>query len=125
MAEPRSDAEGTRYMPEQLSLRGIAIGALSIAAAIGFALVAAYAALNLSTEGAPSSFAAHYGNPPPVAGNVELEAHPAERMRAFVAEKRRMLDSYGWIDREHGIARIPLERAMALLARGGAGAASK
>ena len=77
MAEPRSDAQGARYMPEQLSLRGIAIGALSIAAAIGFALAAAYAALHLSTEGAPSSFAAHYGNPPPVAGNVELEAHPA------------------------------------------------
>lgn len=30
----------------------------------------------------------------------------------------RQLDSYGWIDRNQGIARIPIERAMQLMASG-------
>jgi hypothetical protein len=28
------------------------------------------------------------------------------------AEQREQLDSYGWVDREHGIIHIPIERAM-------------
>jgi hypothetical protein len=125
MAEPRNDAEGARYMPEQLSLRGIAIGALSIAAAIAFAVAAAYAAVHLSTEGAPPRLAAHHGKPPPIAGGTELEVDPADQMRAFVAAKRELLDSYGWVDRERGVARIPIERAMELVARTGAETAPK
>jgi hypothetical protein len=32
------------------------------------------------------------------------------------AETRRSLNDYRWIDKEHGVAQIPIERAMAIIA---------
>jgi hypothetical protein len=37
---------------------------------------------------------------------------------AVDAEARARLESYAWVDREAGVVRIPIERAMALLAAG-------
>ena len=31
------------------------------------------------------------------------------------ARQRRQLDTYGWVDRQHGVVRIPIERAFELL----------
>ena len=108
-----------RYMAEDLDLRGIGLGALVILVAIGCALVGAYLAVHLGRGGRASpELAAHVGKPPPIAGSITLQARPQQDIRAYMAEKRQLLDSYAWIDREHGIARIPIERAMALVAAG-------
>jgi hypothetical protein len=42
--------------------------------------------------------------------------HDVERMRA--AEEQR-LHSYGWVDKEKGVAHIPIEQAMELVVRRG------
>jgi hypothetical protein len=39
-------------------------------------------------------------------------------MRQMRSEAETQLGSYEWVDREAGIARIPIERAMRLLAEG-------
>lgn len=39
----------------------------------------------------------------------------AERVRYFTAQERRA-GEYAWVDRDRGIVRIPVERAMALIA---------
>jgi hypothetical protein len=47
----------------------------------------------------------------------------AERGLTLHAQQREALEHYGWVDRDAGIARIPIERAMDLLieqAEGGA-----
>lgn len=53
-----------------------------------------------------------------------LQAAPQDERAAYFAEKERLLHSYGWVDRRAGIARIPIEEAMDLLA-GRAGAPAK
>ena len=40
----------------------------------------------------------------------------------FQAAERRTLDSYGWIDRKAGLARIPIDEAMTIIAGRGAAA---
>ncbi len=105
-----------RHMPEALQWVGIGVGALSVAAAIAFALLAGYAATHLGIEGPQLWRGARPGTPPPVMGNTVLQPDPAQDMRAFMAGKRALLESYAWIDREHTVARIPIERAMALVA---------
>ena len=50
--------------------------------------------------------------PPPA---PRLQAHPAADIAAERAQQRQRLESYGWVDRDTGIAQIPIERAMALL----------
>ena len=57
--------------------------------------------------------------PPP-----RLQADPAADIAAERALQRARLDRYAWLDGAHTVARIPIERAMALLASGQAAPAS-
>ncbi len=41
-----------------------------------------------------------------------LQVAPIDDYAHYLAQKRAQLDSTGWIDREHGIAHIPIEQAM-------------
>lgn len=49
-----------------------------------------------------------------------LQAAPQDEKAAYFAEKDRLLHDYGWVDRQAGTARIPIEVAMDLLAARGA-----
>jgi hypothetical protein len=44
-----------------------------------------------------------------------LDSAPQPARVAYEAEKQRLLDSWQWIDRSKGVARIPIEQAMALM----------
>lgn len=116
MADERA-ARG--YMPDAVSLPGIGVGALMIVGAIAIGMGAAFFVLHAGNDGhATPENAMHYGHPPPIAGDVKLQAVPANDIAAFRAEKQRLLSTYGWVDRAHGIAHIPIERAMELAAHG-------
>lgn len=60
------------------------------------------------------------------AGSAQLQDVPAPRLQSapqpdlarFRAEQGRAMDAVGWVDREHGIARIPVSDAMDLVAAG-------
>jgi hypothetical protein len=45
-----------------------------------------------------------------------LQPAPQPDRVGYLEQKRRTLDSYGWVDRQAGIARIPLDEAMKLMA---------
>ena len=49
-----------------------------------------------------------------------LETAPQPALRDYLAGKRLILDSYGWVDPTHELARIPIEAAMRALAADGA-----
>lgn len=107
------------YMPDAVSLPGIGAGALMIVAAIAIGMGAAFFVLHVGTGGhATPENAMHYGHPPPIAGDVKLQPVPANDIAAFRTEKQRLLSTYGWVDRAHGIAHIPIERAMDLVVHG-------
>jgi hypothetical protein len=57
--------------------------------------------------------------PPTTMPSPPLQSAPSLDLRALRAEKHALLSHYAWADRAHGVVRIPIERAMALLiARG-------
>lgn len=43
-----------------------------------------------------------------------LEVDPVAHLLRHLASQNHLLHSYGWVDQAHGIARIPIQRAMAL-----------
>lgn len=55
---------------------------------------------------------AAFGSPP-------LQTVASEDLARFRGEQARKLHSYGWVDRRKGIIRIPIERAMDLIAERG------
>lgn len=54
-----------------------------------------------------------------------LQVHGAKDLKTFEAEEDGVLRSYGWVDRQAGVVRIPIDRAMKLLAERGLPPASQ
>jgi hypothetical protein len=101
------------YTGGDLNLRGLGWGAAIIGGGIACALLAA--ALMLREKGPAANT-----SPRPFQGPAPLlQPAPQPDRAAYFADKRRLLDSYGWVDRQAGIARIPLDEAMKLLAARG------
>lgn len=55
---------------------------------------------------------------PPIAG-PRLQVSPTMGLSELRAAEQQILDTYGWVDRDAGITRIPIGRAMDLLAERG------
>ena len=97
----------------------------------GLALVLAAAAIHVGAwalmRGFESREAAADRLPPALVRDRGARVPPEPRLRtaprADLAELRaaeeRVLETYGWVDRQRGIARIPIERAMDIVAKRG------
>jgi hypothetical protein len=48
-----------------------------------------------------------------------LQTSPAADLEGYLSQQKALLGSYGWIDRDKGIAREPIDEAMKRLARDG------
>jgi hypothetical protein len=82
----------------------------SLGLAVGLVLVAFYVLLNnpAARPGAPS-----------LAGTPTPEVAPDEALKQLRATEDAILTTYGWVDRQNGIAHIPIDRAMELLLQRG------
>lgn len=56
---------------------------------------------------------------PPLPPEPRLEAVPGQQLREVRAAEDALLNSYGWIDRQAGVAHMPIDRAIRLLAARG------
>ena len=64
---------------------------------------------------APPRFAGDTGEYPA----PRIQADPADELKKTKAEDLGRLNSYGWVDRKAGVAHIPVDRAIEILARKG------
>jgi hypothetical protein len=100
---------------DRLPLRRVAtIAVLGVIVAVGSVVVSGAienCEIRVQRTGIASSSV-----PRPI-GTVETRlANNSRRGLDLVAEQKRTLESYGWIDRERGIVRIPIDRAIDLTA---------
>jgi hypothetical protein len=91
------------------------IGALALGVAV-FLVATPYALLAVYPRAARLS-PLPAGQPQPPAPRLQVD--PKADLDRLRAEERERLSTYGWADRERRIARIPVERAMELLAERG------
>jgi hypothetical protein len=98
--------------PQDISVRAIGWGALAILGGILFALGVSYAAWRaLDADPGPNRGTGGAQAPAP-----QLLAAPQPDKARYFAEKERAISGYGWVDRQAGIARIPVGEAMQLMA---------
>jgi hypothetical protein len=57
--------------------------------------------------------------PVPVPPGPRLQVAPAQELQQLRAAQEELLQSYGWVNKEEGLVRIPLARAMELLVERG------
>lgn len=97
---------------EQRDVSGFWLLMALLAFLIGFALAL------LGAHWALQSNLQHFPPPSPVAAQTpptpppRLLTNPSAELERFMHEKHARLHSYGWVDREAGLAHIPIEQAM-------------
>ena len=113
--------EQTKYETRDVSVLGLAGFALGLGVAIFATFLVVAAFYNLFEARNPSSdspsrieFQPKMLAPPP-----RLQTDPAIELKQFRAAEDAKLNSYGWIDRNAGIIRIPIQRAMDLVVQRG------
>ena len=119
--------QGAGHEPRDVRFRPIVLAAaiLLVSVVLTFvgmrALLEHYQAREAHRSAAASPLAPSYGlREPP---EPRLQSDPLEDLRALRAREEALLHGYGWVDRSAGTVRIPIERAIDVLAaRAAAGA---
>lgn len=96
-----------------LSTVGLAILVLGVC----FVTVGIFDYLNAHQAGLPQSTA--LVRPKEVPPAPRIQEHPWEEYKALHADETRMLNSYGWMDQKTETVRIPIDRAIDLIAARG------
>ncbi|MES2264369.1 MAG: hypothetical protein V4724_38190 [Pseudomonadota bacterium] len=111
-AAPDPAGQETGEDSSGLHARALAWGGAAIVAGIVFAVGAAWLAQDLLRPqggfGGPNAQGMALPSP-------ALLAAPQPERAAFESDKQHLVSSYGWVDRQAGIARIPVEQAMQLM----------
>lgn len=120
-APPSTESLARRQELRDLSTRALVVGlvALAIVTAVAMWLMVALFDV-LETRGAATdrrSPLVETGVQPP---QPRLETTQGGVLSQLRALEQVQLTTYGWVDRQEGIARVPIERAMELLAAGAA-----
>jgi hypothetical protein len=107
---------GHRRMPQPA---GVSSGAViaSVAGFLGFVALSMTGLFFYLRSAAPGAFNATIERQFPA---PELQKNPQRDLQDFERDQRATLSGYGWIDRSKGIARIPIEQAMQIVAARGA-----
>src|SRR5690242_1134119 len=99
----------------ELSARPFALGAVFL---LAFVIVAMVGLWLVFLPNASRRF--HLPSQPQ--SGPKLQADPSVERDRVLAEQRKRLDGYKWIDRKDGVFSIPIDRAMAIIAAKGANA---
>ncbi len=113
---------GPGHELSEMKVRGIVVftlGLLVVAVGIHLAIAAMMGAFSdrarALEQSRPPRFADDRGQFP----GVKLQEDPARDMAAYRDHERQALGRYEWVDRKAGVATIPIERAMDLVAEKG------
>jgi hypothetical protein len=112
-------AEDKGYEPSDVSIRTVlAIGA-ALAGSVALSALVLGGLLGLFEAARPPAPGSALERTELVPPAPRLEVQPQAELAQVRARENRLLQGYGWVDREAGIARIPIDRAMALLVERG------
>lgn len=124
MTEPTSSTEELRqqgHEPNRFSARIVLAAGAGLAVTIALAFWLVFAMFeDYAARGEPPSEL-----PPSLRQAIQQSGEPAlsprqplqlEQMRAA---ERKVLNTYAWIDKQEGLARIPIDRAIDILAKNG------
>ena len=117
----RADSASTGHELSDVNPKRILWFGIGLALVIGTVVVVSYGLFNYfyrtETRRRPPPSPLSYGVEPPP--EPRLLTKPGADLAAMRAEEDQILGSYGWIDRERGIVRVPIDRAIMLLAQKG------
>lgn len=106
-----------RYEKTDASPRGLLYFALIMAAILAATALSLIGLFNYFEKAEnPGSFvAAPFAGARPLPPAPRIQPDPGTDMQSYRQAQENLLNTYGWIDRQNGIVRMPIDRAMELL----------
>jgi hypothetical protein len=111
MAESGLPSPG--YEPTDVTFRLLLSGACLV---LGVILICAFGVMWLYPSAQQDR---RLTGPLPAYPAPRLQSNPAADLLAFEKQERSQLNSYGWVDKQKGIVRIPIDEAMRRIAAQG------
>ena len=113
---------GVSYEPSEADLRVVLVFLAALALAAALVLLVLWGMFSYfrtkSAERGPLPSPRMYTSPPNVP-QPQLQPDPVADYNVYRLSAKETLDSYGWVDQKAGIARIPIDKAMDLVAERG------
>ncbi|MGA2630779.1 MAG: hypothetical protein ABSG54_11255 [Terriglobia bacterium] len=113
--KPPAENRARGYETRDVTLRPAVWAAMGLALLILAGMLASWLAfkyfVRVQKLGPPASPFENTRELPPA---PRLQVTPAEALKAYQAEENTKLTSYGWVEKNAGVVRIPIERAMEL-----------
>jgi hypothetical protein len=106
------------HEPNVIVLRFAVVGMLSIVVLIVGAMLLAYGWLSVA-ERPPAAEPPDVSLPPEPLSEPRLDADESATLAEFRAAEDTLLNSYEWLDDQQSVARIPIDRAVQILAEHG------
>jgi len=94
---------------------GFALGLLIVGVIVQVVVAMLFGAFTRVAERTPRTFPLAADHEQALPPEPRLQVHPREDLRELRAREDSMLHTYGWVDKESGIARIPIDEAMKLI----------
>jgi hypothetical protein len=115
------NSEDAGYEPSDLNPRyvgvfGIGLALVLVVAVVVVSLLIQYKTVQHTMQDTPIPQLAREREVPP---GTRLQVDAQNELRQMRAAEDTMLNSYGWVDKDAGIVRIPVDRAMEILAKKG------
>ncbi|MCS0493990.1 hypothetical protein NVS89_02695 [Ancylobacter sp. MQZ15Z-1] len=107
------------YEPRDVPVRGVIYALFGVFALMAFAGAVVALVLALIAHSRPPQRATALETARQEPPGPRLEVSPESDRRAIEAASRARLQGYGWADQPAGRVRIPIDRAMQMLARDG------
>lgn len=116
-----AETEHKGYETQDFSMRAVGYFFAGVAVLAIFAIFAMLGLIRLMTEreGVGGASVAAQPDVTQVPPAPHLQIAPTQDLLQMRAEEDAQLHNYGWVDRQAGIATIPIDRAMDLLAQRG------
>ena len=114
MTEPGYETRDVKIRPLVWLATSIVLGAAVVHVAL-WLLLTFFKEEARNSDPPRSPLAAQTQTPP----TPRLQERPVHDYQSLRAEQEQVLHSYGWIDKERGIVRIPIERAMEIFVERG------
>jgi hypothetical protein len=114
--DPQVGHELSDLKPGYIALFGIALTAVIVAAVVITSLLIHFKAAEHSRQETPVPRLAQEREATP---GPRLQVDANKDLRQMRAGEEAVLNSYGWVDKDAGIVKIPVDRAMEILAKKG------
>lgn len=121
MATSTNAAPHNGYEKSDASPRGLVIFVLimaAILAATSFSLIWLFKHFERAEN--PGSFvAAPFAGAQTLPPSPRIQPVPGDDMQRYYQSQQSLLNNYGWVDKQNGVVRLPIDRAMELLLQRG------